>query len=844
MAISILQRVGGNDPGGGGSSASAIMANNTAGSTIIVIVTMGDSTAILMNKEQRPPTDTKLNTYYLCQNAGFNTTNTSGKRIYAAYNVPAGANTVNVLDNGNETAISVYEVAGLPAYRAFDLAHVTNQGATTAYSSGASGTTSFANELILGTFATVVAAGAITAGAGYSNGQTNSSTSYRLFTEEKIVAATGAQTATATGTVAEFVLSNVITFADTGITPVANVSVYGSLINTTSGPHTVTATPAVGDLPVIIRFATGSTTSTMPTDNNADGLGSGAGAYVLGGTGPLKATSVDLMEIWVRANKIGSATSTVFTESPGTTTGGGLVAYKVTGMSKTGAAAVKQYASQSNQAANVVPAPALTNPITGVNPVISAVFNSTTTSAGNPANTHPPVGMAQSTLVGFGYATPTTGAIAAHNSGGSPSNTITWDAQSPTAFSSLAIELDTSASGTAYTSSLSGTYSTSGQLTDRAIVNLLPTAIYSTSGQLTVRNIVRSLSGLYKTTGLITLRSIVRPTLAGNYSTSGSLVTTAQHLISLTGTYSTSGVLTVRAVARTLSGLYKTSGLLNPRNFTRNISGTYSAAGNLVKRTTRLLDPATYSTSGSIATSRARGASFTGIYSTSGLITARAITRSLAAGYKTSGQLNKATVVTAFTGTYSASGTLLKRALKGLFSGTYSTSGLITARAIKRTLTSTYSTSGLLSGHSFTRTLTGTYKTSGVLNKRTFKALFSGTYSTSGNLASTAIVQFLVSVGGIYKTSGALTKKTSRHFTATYKTSGFFRTFIAPVFTTLGVIIGTLTQAAGMRDDPSSTLPDSSTIGNISDSTAVANPGGEINTQTINDSNQNITLQG
>ena len=83
--------------------------------------------------------------------------------------------------------------------------------------------------------------------------------------------------------------------------------------NTTSGTKTVTATPAVGDLIVIVTANSGSTgTGFAPTDNNS------SGTYTLVNTS-VKATSADTMQMWVRNALITSATSTVFTQAPGTT---------------------------------------------------------------------------------------------------------------------------------------------------------------------------------------------------------------------------------------------------------------------------------------------------------------------------------------------------------------------------------------------------------------------------------------------------------------------------------------------------------------------------------------------
>ena len=85
----------------------------------------------------------------------------------------------------------------------------------------------------------------------------------------------------------------------------ATVTLLGTAtFNTTSGTHTVTATPAVGDLIVIVTANSGSTiTTAAPTDNN------GTGTYTLVNTA-VKATSADTMQIYVRTALIASATST------------------------------------------------------------------------------------------------------------------------------------------------------------------------------------------------------------------------------------------------------------------------------------------------------------------------------------------------------------------------------------------------------------------------------------------------------------------------------------------------------------------------------------------------------
>src|SRR5665213_3300911 len=116
----------------------------------------------------------------------------------------------------------------------------------------------------------------------------------------------------------------------------AVVTLLGDTFNTTSGTHTVTATPAVSDLIVIVVANSGNVAQIAPTDNNSDGLGT----YSLAATAN-KSTDADELVIWVRDHPIGSASSTVFTQAPGTSTGGGLAVHKVTGIALVGINAIR-----------------------------------------------------------------------------------------------------------------------------------------------------------------------------------------------------------------------------------------------------------------------------------------------------------------------------------------------------------------------------------------------------------------------------------------------------------------------------------------------------------------------
>ena len=209
----------------------------------------------------------------------------------------------------------------------------------------------------------------------------------------------------------------------------AVVSSLGITFATASGTETVVATPALGDLIVIIAAYTGNVTTTAPTDNNADGHGT----YTLV-TSALANTSVDRILMWVRADAVQRAASTTFTLAPGATTGGGLQVFKITGMTT---ASVRRSGAQANGAAAGTPAAALGAAALTGNPLIGAVLNGT-----NPATMTPPTGFTESQDVG--YTVPAAGLETAFASSGITASTITWGSTSATAFGAVAAEFDSS----------------------------------------------------------------------------------------------------------------------------------------------------------------------------------------------------------------------------------------------------------------------------------------------------------------------------------------------------------------------------------------------------------------
>ena len=227
----------------------------------------------------------------------------------------------------------------------------------------------------------------------------------------------------------------------------AAVAVLGtSVFDTNAGNKTITATPTAGDLIVIITAATGVTGpvgALSVSDNNTDNRGTYS---------KINATFTGFstnggLDIWIRNALIGSASSTIFTATQTSSTGGGLVIYRITGMSIVGQGAVRGAGGQSAGTLGTTPAPVLLRRVgttysgtqaalTG-NVVVGAVAN------GASAMT-PPASFTEAPTPDLSYSVPATGLETVFANSGITASTITWGGTSATAFASMAVELDAS----------------------------------------------------------------------------------------------------------------------------------------------------------------------------------------------------------------------------------------------------------------------------------------------------------------------------------------------------------------------------------------------------------------
>lgn len=216
----------------------------------------------------------------------------------------------------------------------------------------------------------------------------------------------------------------------------------GGTWNTTAGNKTVTATPALSDLIVVVHGISGwaSGDSSTITDNNSDGLGS----YTRIGTAtaPLSNGGGTACALWisVRNSLIGSATSTIFTATNSGDTGGGLTVLRFSGMSRTGSSAIKQSIGESNATENP---PTITFSATTdtANPVILACMGED-----NPLAITPPTGFTEADDTG--WATPTTGIEVCWDDSGNTATLFSWTGGATTDHNEVGLELDTSAAPT------------------------------------------------------------------------------------------------------------------------------------------------------------------------------------------------------------------------------------------------------------------------------------------------------------------------------------------------------------------------------------------------------------
>lgn len=204
----------------------------------------------------------------------------------------------------------------------------------------------------------------------------------------------------------------------------------GTTWNTTAGDKTVTATPAVGDLIVVVAASSGlAGGTTAVTDNNS------AGTYTQVDSDRTGFSTTGVLTVWVRTALITAASSTIFTAAQTGSSGGGLHVYRLSGMTLLGANAVRSNGGESSGTAGGTPAPVLNQTAYAHNPVIIAVAAGANAAVMVPRTNY-------NEGADAGYNTPATGLGSATLDSGEQSTTLTFAGTTSTTFASVAVELE------------------------------------------------------------------------------------------------------------------------------------------------------------------------------------------------------------------------------------------------------------------------------------------------------------------------------------------------------------------------------------------------------------------
>ncbi len=227
MAIALVQTVAGKPASDVASYTVAI--TTSAGTGRILVIGVVGVTNTFTAPAVSTITDNKSNTWTEVSGATIiNGGASSAGAIWYAPISTSGATTITITHTGTAQRNSicwVREYSGLATSTVLDNA-TSAAGNSSTPSSGATATTVQADELIIGVGSSAAGSSAWTAGTGFGNLVSDVATSFTCdgAMEDKIVAATGAQTATFTSPASGLWTGSVATFKDAGGSAAVTVS--------------------------------------------------------------------------------------------------------------------------------------------------------------------------------------------------------------------------------------------------------------------------------------------------------------------------------------------------------------------------------------------------------------------------------------------------------------------------------------------------------------------------------------------------------------------------------------------------------------------------------------------
>jgi hypothetical protein len=221
----------------------------------------------------------------------------------------------------------------------------------------------------------------------------------------------------------------------------------GQAFDNVSGDKTATATPAAGDLIVVVEATTGIGTTpatTSVSDNNPDGHGTYTQAVGPG----VGFSTAGQINIWIRNALVNTSASTDFLLSVGSSSGGGLFLFSVTGMSRTGGTAIYSSGISNNGAPHGTPSVAMSVTPAYEFPVIAVAAN-----VNVPCDLDPRTSPVAYTLwVNDGYYDINTNAAllgveVMFADAGETTTPIAWESVSVSGWGAVAVQLDASPGG-------------------------------------------------------------------------------------------------------------------------------------------------------------------------------------------------------------------------------------------------------------------------------------------------------------------------------------------------------------------------------------------------------------
>jgi hypothetical protein len=236
----------------GTSVAVAFGSNVASGDVVLVAVSTYDAETI------SAPTDTQGNSFTQLVTAG--TSGAAVAAIYAATAKSSAADTVTCnISSTNNIHCHIYEVSGVSA--TVDKTGTSSQ-AGTALTVSTSASTANANDYVFAYFADNHTAATYTVGSGYGDTQASEDTSSgdSGFSEDKVVTATGTQTATATGSTTDTFVNLIVTLEASGSQPQVATPTFSPAAGAYGPAQTVTISDTTSGS--TIYYTTNGTTPT------------------------------------------------------------------------------------------------------------------------------------------------------------------------------------------------------------------------------------------------------------------------------------------------------------------------------------------------------------------------------------------------------------------------------------------------------------------------------------------------------------------------------------------------------------------------------------------------------